>query len=183
MLCRHSAPFKRVSYKVGYEDVSTDAIEFTEDAAWQPIALSFVLGVGSLVFFFIAFTSDLEGARTGARVMGSLLVAAALFAWQAAQWARRDLLQLSGGDPALVLFGERNGSSEVSTFLSALRERRDDYLRRTYGSAGPRGTKLDLLERLFSLKQAGALSDVEYEDLKSEILGSGDRDGASGQYL
>lgn len=183
VVCDYEAPFKQVSYKVRYEDVATDPIEFTDEPSWQPIALSFVLGVGSLFFFFLGFSSGDHGTRMAARIVGLLLVVAAGLSWLAGHWPRRQLLQLSMGDPALLLFAERPSSTDVAAFLSGLRERRDAYLRKTYGSADPRGSKVDLIERLFSLKQAGALSEAEYDDLKSEILGSGEAYGASGQYL
>lgn len=83
----------------------------------------------------------------------------------------------------MLLFVGRPSPAALSEFLAGLRERRDAYLRKTYGSAGLHGSKIDLLERLFSLKQAGALSEAEYDALKSELLGSGEAYDASGQYL
>lgn len=180
--CTWRTPFIRQEYKVRYEDILTDPVQFTDQATTQPFLESLLLAAG-LVLGVVAFGHDDPQGRLGAASMACLLVLSAAMIWFFQRWPQRQLLQVSSGESALILFLDKPSDTAVNDFLASLRARRDEYLRNNYGSAAPFESKASQIERLFQLREAGAISEVEYETLKSEVVGTHVAAANSGQYL
>lgn len=173
---------ERAAFSVVYESVLREPIEFSDLRQRTPVFAGIAFAVGLLSFITALRTPD-EGAAWVGTIVGAALVIGAVVDRLLQRFPRVQMLQLSEGNPALIVWLERPSRGEVDSFVAELSERTADYLRRTYGTAAPHDSKVGQLERLAKLREDGAISDEEFESLKLEIVGVTAPAGNHGNYL
>ncbi|HEU4431190.1 MAG TPA: SHOCT domain-containing protein [Myxococcota bacterium] len=159
----------RHRFAVPYESLLRDPIAFTEPREAIPRWLFVTLALFGLLGLLLVVVNDDEAERRLYLlfVMGIGFLGFAL--WRLEVRPAVPLLQLSESDPALVLFADQPSPAAVGECVKAMRERKASYLAEHQGHVTS-GPLVDTLERLFGLKQAGAITDEEYERLKAEAL-------------
>lgn len=156
------------AYFVRYEDVVRDPIEFVEQRNGGQIFEGISWGLTGLLAFLVA--KDWADYNAIPFVVTGLCALPAIWIRIGRYFPRRRLVQLSIGEPVLVLFQDRPGRTEVAEFVSALYERSTDYIRATYGSAASHESKAGQLDRIFQLWERGALTEEEFQSLKRDIV-------------
>ena len=177
-----SSPVAKQRYRVRFEDVLEEPIEFTEQRTTPPIIEGVCLGLG-LVFIYIGVIKIESDIRSGSIVYGAACIAWAALMRLYKSYPPRQLLQLSGADPVLVLYYGSRHRGAVDEFVSLLREHTRKYLEQTYGSGAPFESKVNQIERLSALKDSGAISESEYDSLKAEVVGPRPASDRHGNYI
>lgn len=111
----------------------------------------------------------------------SALLVGAAYAFWLARPDRRLKIQLSGGAFPVVIYRERPSREAVDRFLEDLRSCAQSHLRSNYPPAQSVHSLPGEIERLFWLKERGAISETEYQDLKARLIASSSGPGY-GQY-
>ena len=165
----------RQRFAVSYESLLRDPVAYSEPREPIPRVLYFSFAFFGLLGLLLVVLTDDASERLWyfAFAAGAGALCAALYRFE-----HRDevpLVQLSEGTPALVLFADQPSPEAVVELVKTIRERRAKYLTENPGQllAAP---LVETLERLFHLKQSGAITDEEFERLKAEAM----RKSASG---
>ena len=175
----YKAIFANQKWKVRFEDLLREPIEFTQTPGPMPHSRIALLALG-IVFAFIG-AREPEGITLGMGVLIGVCLGSAALGALLERFPRRQLVQLSSSDPALLLFHDRPDPDTMAAFRESLSDAAIDYLRTHYPVAEA-GTLVEQLERLSALHTAGAVTDAEYDRVKAAMLGTSS--GTSpGQYL
>jgi hypothetical protein len=156
-------------FKVPFENVPDDRIVTTRrHPIW--IILTMVLLSMTVLGVVLNLEKDQpsEAAEMGA-IFGALtaVCAAAFFL------TRQRLVAFATGDSSLVFFASSPSEEAVASFLAAIVEARDAYLRARYQGPVPGESPLDALERLGALRERGVISEEEFDSLKARIVSPG----------
>jgi hypothetical protein len=169
-------------FAVPYESVLRDPIEFSAQREGTPAYVYAILGMIGIPLL-AALTVAGDDDRLYLAVLTAMFLVPAIGLWRFDRRKAKPLLQLSESTPPLVVFADSPSPNAVSGLVRAIRERKASYLASHQGAAVT-GLLVETLERLYGLKQAGAITDEEYERFKAEALrkatGGGERPG---QYL
>ena len=153
------------TYRVPYEHVTNEPVEVTLSSKGR-LAITIVLVLLSLTVGLAVLLGD--------DVEPGVWVFYSSFAALAAVWfiaSRQSFFVFRGGEPALVVMRNRPSEGAVGSFLTALHERRRQYLRERYLLNAPWKDAADTIQKLFWLRQQGAISELEYDKLKARALG------------
>ena len=166
-------------WKVRFEDVLREPIEFTQTPGPMPAHRIALLVLG-ILFAFVALREP-EALNVATGVLIGLCLGGVALGTLFERVPRKQLVQLSSSDPALLLFHDRPSADAMAEFCASLSQATVDYLRMNYPVAEA-GTLVEQLERLQALHTAGAVDDEEFARVKAAMLGRSS--GTSpGQYL
>jgi hypothetical protein len=175
-----SGLFARERWKVRFEDLLREPVEFTQQPQKMPVSRAAILGLG-LFFAFITFTkSDMD--KLGGFIVTALCLGSVVLGSAFDRFPRRQLLQLSSTNPPLLLFANRPTADAVGEFRDCLYKAAAAYVQAHYPVDRSASNLVDQLERLQSLRTTNAITQEEYDQLKSRLIGSSQA-GGSGQYL
>lgn len=102
----------------------------------------------------------------GLSIGGAVLVILALQFWL----GKREYVGYDCNGRLLLMLARTPSQDVVEKFMERIREKKSEYLKRTYAFVQPQRRPVDELQKLFALAKEGALTYPEYEAFKREIM-------------
>jgi|GEM_PF-2414455 len=170
----------REKWKIRFEELLRDPVEFTQQPEKMPVPRAVVFGLG-LYFAFATFAqTDID--KAGGFLVTTLCLGSVALASLLDRLPRRQLLQLSSSSPPCLLFADRPDREAVAKFSDALFTAAAAYFATNYPKENSGLDIVEQLERLNALKSNGAITEKEYDQLKTRLIGTS-TDYRSGDYL
>ena len=153
-------------YKVAFESIPPEGNEVALSSQFRFWATIILFSLALLTGLLELFGQDVGG-RTFIVWLALGIIAGVGFLL-----SRETFLVYGSARPALVVYKDKPNPAAFAAFMAELQRRKHDYILQHYLLDTAVGSSVDAIHKLAWLKNEGAITDTEFELLKSEIVGN-----------
>ena len=151
-------------YKIKYENISDEEFEistYSKPLFWATIIFSSL----SILLFLVRLT-DGDVGDNAELIWAGFAVLFGLFLWN----SRKHFVGFKGYEQPLLFYKDKPSAKELKSFIEQFDQKRNQYLRENYLTDNQYASASDEIQKLAWLKQNGALTQEEFENLKRQAI-------------